>query len=174
MFVGVVWLVLVLLATAAFAVTRVIASVTPTCTATIGDETYRIDREQAQHARTIAAVATQVGMPNHAVTVALAAAFQESKLHNISHGDRDSVGLFQQRPSQGWGSPDQLTTPPFAAAAFYRALARVEGWETMSVTDAAQHVQHSAAPDAYAKWEAEARVLARILTGEVSDQLVCH
>ena len=98
---------------------------------------------------------------------------QESKLRNISHGDRDSVGLFQQRPSQGWGTAEQLTTPRFAAAAFYRALGQVEGWETMSVTDAAQKVQVSAAPAAYAKWEAEARVLARILTGEVSNQIEC-
>jgi len=172
-FVGVVGMVVVLLATAAYAVSRVIESVVPTCTATIGDETYRIDKEQAAHARTIAEVAAQEGMPNHAVTVAIAAAFQESKMHNISHGDRDSVGLFQQRPSQGWGTVEQLTTPTYAAAAFYRALARVEGWETMSVTDAAQHVQRSAAPDAYAKWEAEARVLARILTGEVPDRIVC-
>jgi hypothetical protein len=167
-------IVVALLAGAGYAVTRVLASVTPSCTATIGSETYRFDREQAANARTIAAVATEVGMPHHAVTVALAAALQESKLHNISHGDRDSVGLFQQRPSQGWGSPAQLTAPRYAAAAFYRALARVESWDAMSVTESAQHVQHSAEPDAYAKWEPEARVLARILTGEVPNQLVCH
>ena len=166
-------LVVVLIATASFVVSRVIASATPSCTATIGAETYRIDPEQAANARTIAAVAAETGMPHHAVTVALAAAFQESKLHNLSHGDRDSVGLFQQRPSQGWGDPAQLTTPRYAAAAFYRALARVDGWEAMSVTEAAQHVQVSAAPDAYATWEPQARVLARILTGEVPDRLVC-
>jgi hypothetical protein len=169
----VIGMVVIVFGVAAFAVTRVI-QVVPTCTATIGTETYRIDREQAASARTIAEVATQVGMPHHAVTVALAAALQESKLHNISHGDRDSVGLFQQRPSQGWGNPTQLTTPSYAAAAFYRALTRVDGWDTMSVTHAAQHVQRSAAPGAYAKWEPEARVIARILTGEVPDRLVCH
>ena len=65
---------------------------------------------------------------------------------------------------------EQLTTPTYAAAAFYQALKNVDGWETMSVTDAAQHVQRSAAPDAYAKWEPEARVLARIVTGEVPNQ----
>lgn len=170
---GVIGMVVILLATAGFAVSRVIQSAVPSCTATIGKETYRIDSEQATNARTIAAVAAQQGMPNHAVTVALAAAFQESKLQNIGHGDRDSVGLFQQRPSQGWGSVAQLTTPTYAAAAFYRALGRVNGWESMTVTEAAQHVQRSAAPDAYAKWEPEARVLARILTGEVPDRLVC-
>jgi hypothetical protein len=164
--------VLSLFGIAAFVVEK-IEKLTPTCTATIGDETYHIDREQAANARTISEVAAETGVPNHAVTVALAAAFQESNLHNINHGDRDSVGLFQQRPSQGWGSPEQLTTPRYAAAAFYRALERVEGWETMTVTDAAQHVQRSAAPDAYAKWEPQARVLARILTGEVPNRLVC-
>lgn len=163
-----------LLVTGAFVVSLIIESVTPSCTAKIGTETYRIDREQAENARTIARVATDVGMSNHAVTVALAAAFQESELHNIAHGDRDSVGLFQQRPSQGWGDPKQLMSPQYAAAAFYRALARVDGWESMSVTAAAQNVQRSAAPDAYAQWEPEARVLARILTHEVPDQLVCR
>jgi hypothetical protein len=166
--------VVALLAGAAFAVTRVIRSVTPSCTATIGNQTFRIDREQAANARTIAAVAAQQGLPHHAVTIALAAALQESKLHNVSHGDRDSVGLFQQRPSQGWGTPAQLMTPSYAASAFFRELAKVDGWEAMSVTVAAQQVQRSAAPDAYASWEPEARVLARILTGEVPNQIVCH
>jgi hypothetical protein len=163
-----------LLGGAAFAVTRVIRSVTPACTATIGSETFRIDRDQAANARTIAAVAAQQGLPHHAVTIALAAALQESELHNVAHGDRDSVGLFQQRPSQGWGTPAQLTMPSYAAAAFYRELAKVGGWEGMSVTDAAQQVQRSAAPDAYASWEPEARVLARILTGEVPNRIVCR
>jgi hypothetical protein len=162
----------VLIGAGVFVVTRV-ADILPICTATIGEETYRVSPEQADNARTIAEVAAVEGMPNHAVTIALATALQESKLRNISHGDRDSVGLFQQRPSQGWGTAEQLTTPRYAAAAFYRALVEVEGWETMSVTDAAQAVQVSAAPHAYAQWEAEARVLARILTGEVPDRIEC-
>ena len=82
---------------------------------------------------------------------ALAAAFQESGLHNLSHGDRDSLGLFQQRPSQGWGTPSQIMDPGYAAGAFYHRLAQVTGWQTTSVTDAAQQVQRSAAPDAYAQ-----------------------
>jgi len=145
----------------------------PGCTATIGSESYHLDLDQAANARTIAAAATQSGMPHHAVTVALAAALQESKLRNLPYGDRDSIGLFQQRPSQGWGSPAELSDPVYAATAFYRALGRVDGWTTMSVTEAAQHVQRSSAPDAYAQWEPEARVLARILTGEVTNRLVC-
>ncbi len=143
------------------------------CTATIGSETYHLDLEQGANARTIAGVGRRAGLPNHAVTVALATALQESHLHNLTFGDRDSVGLFQQRPSQGWGTRDQLLDPAFAAAAFYRELQRVRGWTTMSVTAAAQHVQRSNAPDAYAQWEPEARVVARILTGEVPDRLIC-
>jgi hypothetical protein len=165
--------VMIVASAGAFVTTRMLAG-GKSCAATVDGTTYRLDTDQADNARTIAAVAREVGMPNHAVTVALAAAFQESKLSNIGHGDRDSVGLFQQRPSQGWGQPAQLMTPRYAAAAFYRALAQVHGWETMSVTEAAQHVQRSAAPEAYAQWEPEARALARILTGEIPNRLVCH
>ncbi len=116
-----------------------------------------------------------MGLPHHAVTIALAAAaLQESKLHNISHGDRDSLGLFQQRPSQGWGTPSAAHDPELCRRAFYRELAKIQGWEAMSVTEAAQNVQRSAVPDGYASWEPEARVLARILTGEVPNQIVCR
>jgi hypothetical protein len=146
----------------------------PYCVATIGNESYRLTVAQADNAKTIAAIGLQSGFPHHAVTVALAAALQESQLRNLPGGDRDSVGLFQQRPSQGWGTPAQLKDPRYAAAAFYRALGRVSGWPTMSVTDAAQRVQRSATPGAYANWEAEARVLARILTQEVPETIVCH
>ena len=72
-------------------------------------------------------------------------ALQESGLHNLSYGDRDSLGLFQQRPSQGWGTPAQIMSPRHAAAAFYRRLSRIAGWQAMPVTEAAQTVQHSAA-----------------------------
>ena len=146
----------------------------PYCTATIGDQRYRLSVTQARHARTIAAVGLQEGLPHHAVTIALAAALQESQLQNLPGGDRDSVGLFQQRPSQGWGTAAQLQDPRYAAVAFFRGLRLVPGWSTMAVTDAAQRVQRSATPQAYARWEAEARVLARILTREVPGTLACH
>jgi hypothetical protein len=113
-------------------------------------------------------------MPDHAVTIALAASLQEAKLHNLSHGDLDSLGLFQQRPSQGWGTPAQILSPGYAAAAFYRHLTLVSGWQTLSVNDAAQQVQRSAAPDAYAQWEQEARALAVAMTGEQPAGLVCR
>jgi hypothetical protein len=135
---------------------------------------YTIDPEQARNATTIAAVAHRLGLPDHAVTVALAAAFQESKLHNVHHGDRDSLGLFQQRPSQGWGSPSEVLNPVYATTAFYLALQRVPDWQSKDVTVAAQEVQRSAAPTAYAAWEGEARTLASVLTGEVPAGLACR
>jgi hypothetical protein len=146
----------------------------PTCRVAGGATTYAFDLEQAAHATTIAAVGKRLGLPDHAVSVALAAALQESKLHNLSYGDRDSVGLFQQRPSQGWGTPSQLISPTYAATAFYNRLAAVDGWETMSVTDAAQRVQLSAAPNAYAKWEAQARATAQTLTGQIPAGFSCQ
>jgi hypothetical protein len=135
------------------------------CTAKVGEVTVRIDTEQAENAATIAAVGVRRGLPARAVSIALATAFQESKLRNIDYGDRDSVGLFQQRPSQGWGSPDQLTDPDFAANAFYDALAKVDGYQSMRITEAAQEVQRSGFPEAYEDHAEDARALASALTG---------
>jgi hypothetical protein len=146
----------------------------PQCSVTSGGQTYSFSPEQAQNAAIIAAVAFKKGMPDHAVTIALAAALQESRLQNLPYGDLDSVGLFQQRPSQGWGAKAQLLDPEYAAAAFYDGLARIPGWESMQVTDAAQAVQQSAAPDAYAAWEGQARVMAVTLTGEAPVALACR
>lgn len=145
----------------------------PPCRATVGAASYALDLEQAANATTVAAVGKRLGMPDHAVTVALAAALQESGLHNLAYGDLDSLGLFQERPSQGWGTPTQVMVPRYAATAFYTRLMRVPGWSDMAVTDAAQTIEHSAAPDAYARWEAEARVLAGALTGEGPAGLSC-
>jgi hypothetical protein len=137
-------------------------------------DVYVITPSQAQNASIIAAVSIQKGLPDHAVTVALATAFQESELENLTYGDRDSVGLFQQRPSEGWGTTAQIEDPVYAATAFYDHLVQVPGWETMPVTEAAQMVQHSASPDAYAQWSSEAQSLARALTGEVPEGMACH
>jgi hypothetical protein len=146
----------------------------PTCQVAAGTTSYVLDPEQAANATTIAAVGLKAGLPDHAVTVALAAALQESNLHNLDYGDLDSLGLFQQRPSQGWGSKSQIMSPPYAATAFYDRLAHLAGWQTLSVTDAAQGVQRSAAPDAYSHWEAEARAMAAALTGETEAGLTCR
>jgi hypothetical protein len=129
---------------------------------------------QADNAATIAAVGIRLGIPDHAVTVALATAMQESRLTNLTGGDRDSAGLFQQRPSQGWGTYAQVTDPVHAATAFYDRLRAIPNWPQLSVTEVAQLVQHSAEPDAYAQWEPEARTIAAALTGEAPAALSCH
>jgi len=144
------------------------------CRVDVGSSTYVIDLAQAANAATIAAVGKRLDVPDHAVTVALATALQESQLHNIAYGDRDSLGLFQQRPSQGWGTAAQVMNPRYAAAAFFEALERIPNWQTMPVTGAAQAVQHSDAPQAYAFWEPLARTLAIATTGETAAGLACQ
>ena len=144
------------------------------CRAAGTKTTYTITADQAENATTITAVGKRMGLPDHAVTVALAAALQESKLHNVAHGDRDSLGLFQQRPSQGWGTAAQVLNPTYAAEAFFSHLAHVSGWESLPIATAAQEVQHSAAPDAYQQWEPEARALAIATTGESPAAFTCR
>jgi hypothetical protein len=164
-----------LAALVAFIVTRPSgASRPPGCTVASSTGPYTLTLEQAQNAAIIAGVAYKLGLPDHAVTVALAAAMQETDLRNLPYGDRDSVGLFQQRPSQGWGTTAQLLDPVYATTAFYGALAKVSGWQSMAVTDAAQAVQQSAAPSAYAAWDSEARATAVALTGEQPAALSCR
>jgi hypothetical protein len=126
---------------------------------------YTLSTEQAANAATISAVAVRRELPARAATIALAAALQESKLNNVEYGDRDSVGLFQQRPSQGWGSAGQILDPRYAAGKFFDALVKVPGWERMKLTVAAQAVQQSAHPTAYQQWEDQAGVLAVAFTG---------
>jgi len=113
--------------------------------------------EMREHASTIIRVGREMGISDYGIIIALATAAQESTLRNLDWGDRDSVGLFQQRPSRGWGTVEELTDPVHASLLFYGALLNVSGWESMPVTEAAQAVQISAYPDAYAKWEASAR-----------------
>jgi murein DD-endopeptidase MepM/ murein hydrolase activator NlpD len=117
-----------------------------------GDPFAGLDDEQATNVRTIVGVGTQRGEPAAAKVVALATARQESGWRNLPYGDSDSLGLFQQRPSQGWGTPEQILDPVYAAGKFYDALDRVPGWQQMPVTVAAQAVQRSKYPDAYAPW----------------------
>ena len=133
----------------------------------------RLNEEQMANAATIAAVGLTRGLPDRAVVVALATAMQESELTNIAGGDRDSVGLFQQRPSQGWGTVDQILDQRYAASAFYNQLVKVRGWEDMRVTDAAQLVQRSAFPEAYQAWADEAQVLGDALVGTASGAVTC-
>ena len=115
-----------------------------------------LNREQWQNATTIYRVGRQMGMSTRDIQIALITAMQESGLRNLNYGDRDSLGLFQQRPSSGWGTPEQITNPEYATMAFEKGLKQVDGWQDMPLTEAAQTVQVSAYPDAYAQWEQQA------------------
>ncbi len=143
------------------------------CTAQVGGLTVDLDTDQAENASVIAAVGVRRGLPARAVSIALATAFQESKLRNLDHGDRDSLGIFQQRPSQGWGTAQQITDPYYAANRFYDVLQKVPGYETMRITQAAQLVQRSGYPEAYADHALDARALASALTGYSPARFSC-
>ncbi|MET7670368.1 hypothetical protein [Micromonospora luteifusca] len=138
-----------------------------------------LDQAQMDNAKTIVDVGLEMKMPRRALVVALSTAMQESNLYNLasavlpesaeypnqgSGSDHDSVGLFQQRPSSGWGTVAQLMRPSYAARAFYSALNEIPGWQDMSVTAAAQAVQISAYPDAYAQHEDRATTVVAALT----------
>ena len=147
--------------------------VQPGCTVRSGDQNVSLDLTQMANAATVTAVGVSKKVPAKAVVVALATALQESKLENLDGGDRDSVGLFQQRPSQGWGTPEQLQDQRYSARKFYTALLKVKGWQKLRVTEAAQKVQRSAYPEAYQKWADEAEVMADALLGKVSAAVSC-
>ncbi len=143
------------------------------CEARVGGHSVSLTMEQSENVALMAAISVQRGLPARAATIAIATSAQESKLYNIEHGDRDSLGLFQQRPSQGWGTAEQILNPYYSINTFYDALARVDGYESMKVTEAAQLVQRSAFPEAYAEHEADARVLASALTGNSPRAFTC-
>lgn len=139
-----------------------------TSTAGTGGQITLLNDEQSANAAVIVAVGRELGVPDYGIVIALATAMQESSLRNINYGHLDSVGLFQQRPSTGWGSVAQLTDASYAARLFYggpsnpnrgktRGLLDIAGWQGMALTVAAQKVQISAYPTAYAKWESSAR-----------------
>ncbi|MFJ6212829.1 hypothetical protein ACIQGZ_05780 [Streptomyces sp. NPDC092296] len=132
-----------------------------------------LDPDQASNAAVIAAVARSRSLPERAVTIALATALQESHLENLEGGDRDSVGLFQQRPSQGWGTAAQISDPVYATNKFLDGLVKVPGYSRLPLTEAAQAVQKSGYPQAYAKHETDATVLAAALTGREAASLGC-
>ncbi|ORT61198.1 hypothetical protein [Streptomyces sp. CB03238] len=165
----------VLLAVVAYVVVQYVTGGkgAPRCVVGSGSNTYRFTPEQASNAATISAVGTSRGMPERAVTIALATALQESALRNIRYGDRDSLGLFQQRPSQGWGTEAQILDPVFSAGKFYEHLAKVPGYSRLPLTVAAQRVQRSGFPQAYAKHEPDAALLAAALTGRSPASLTC-
>lgn len=147
--------------------------ITEQCLAYRGDTVYGMDLEQVKNATIIADTAIELGLPPRAASIAIATAWQESDLRNISYGHLDSVGLFQQRPSQGWGTVAELQDPVFATKAFYRALLKVPGWQTMDLNDAAQRVQRSAVPQGYRKWVPAAKLFGASLTGEIPASFGC-
>lgn len=146
----------------------------PRCQATALGSSVEFDPNQTSHAATIEAIAEKRGLPARAATIAIATAIQESKLRNLKYGDRDSVGLFQQRPSQGWGTVEQILDPVYATNKFYDALVKVAGYEDMRITEIAQEVQKSAYPEAYADHEQEGRLLASTLSGHSPEGMGCR
>jgi hypothetical protein len=145
----------------------------PDAACTVEGTTVELTGEQAANVETIAAVARRRGLPDRAVVVALATAQQESRLVNVPYGDRDSLGLFQQRPSQGWGSPAQVQDPEYAAGAFYRRLVRVPNWQSRPLGEASHAVQRSAFPERVPRWEPMAQALTDALYDDGDLPLSC-
>lgn len=143
------------------------------CQATVHGQAVQLDTEQAAVAATIAGVGYRHRMPTAALIVAYATALQESKMHNVDYGDRDSVGIFQQRPSQGWGTRSQLEDPVYAATKFFAALVKIPGYLKMPVYQAAQAVQHSADGTAYGQYEQVAGILSTAFTGHTARAVWC-
>ncbi|MET7706791.1 hypothetical protein [Micromonospora sp. NPDC005413] len=126
-----------------------------------GDQSrITLNDEQTANVKAIIAATKKAGLPERAAVISIATSLQESKLENLGHlgdaNDHDSLGLFQQRPTSGWGTPEQITDPAYSTAAFLKGLKQVDGWQDMPLTQAAQTVQVSAYPDAYAQWEQQA------------------
>ncbi len=143
------------------------------CTVASGGEDIALGTGQAGIAATIAGVAERDALPVRAVTVAYATAMQESKLRDLDYGDRDSVGVFQQRPSQGWGPRRDLENPVYATSKFFGALVKVPGYQQLPIYEAAQDVQHSADGFAYAQYGSMATHMAVAFTGQDPHAVWC-
>lgn len=113
------------------------------CTVVVDDHEVTLTREQARNASIIVAASVERGLPERAAIVALATAYQESGLRNLDYGDRDSLGLFQQRPSYGWGTEEEIMDPWYTSHRFYEELVKFDNWETTDINDMAQKVQRS-------------------------------
>ena len=125
----------------------------------------RLSATQIANARLIYDIAAGLHLPERASVIGIATAMQESRLENVPYGTEDSLGLFQQRPSRGWGTASEVMTPAYAATAFYHRLVQVPGWQVLPLTVAAQDVQQSAYPNAYAQWEPLATGMADTFSG---------
>jgi len=151
-----------------------VASVTSCATgsaevgADLGDG-EKLTQDMMNNASIIYQVGVGLGVPQYGEIIAIATAVQESKLANLDYGDRDSLGLFQQRPSQGWGTAAQIMDPVYASTQFYNALLKVPNWQSLPLTVAAQDVQESGFPDAYAQWQSIATEIVNTLSGASTD-----
>lgn len=143
------------------------------CVVTVEGLTSYLTWEQSGNAAIIVGESIRRGLHPRAATIALVTAYQESDLRNLDYGDRDSIGLFQQRPSQGWGTVEQIMDPWYSAGKFYEHLVQVPDWETGVINDVAQAVQRSGFPDAYAQHEAKGRAWASALTGHSPAAVSC-
>jgi hypothetical protein len=144
------------------------------CAVAAGSEEVQLTASQAAIAATIAGVAVRRDMPVRAVTIAYATALQESKLTDLAYGDRDSVGVFQQRPSEGWGTARQIEDPVYASDRFFTALAAVPHYQRLPVYQAAQDVQHSADGSAYGQYATLGAQLAGAFSGAQPHALWCY
>ncbi len=124
---------------------------------------------QVNDAQVIYSVSASMQLPQQAAVIAIATSMQEASLLNQPHGTADSLGLFQQRPSQGWGSPAQVMDPVYASTRFYQALLAIPDWQALPLASAAQAVQHSGFPGAYARWQPLATALVGTFTGTADD-----
>lgn len=146
---------------------------TTACWATLDGTRWPLTPEQAETTALLAGTSLSRALPARALTIAVATGMQESRLANIDYGDRDSVGIFQQRPSQGWGTVEQIMDPVYSTNTFFDALEKVAGYTEMEITVAAQTVQRSAFPDAYAQHESLARAWANALYGYSPRAVTC-
>lgn len=133
----------------------------------------RLSPAMARNASVIVAASVERGLPEQAAVIAIATAYQESGLRNLDYGDRDSLGLFQQRPSYGWGTEEQIMDPWYSSHRFYEELVKFTDWETSDVNDIAQKVQRSGHPEAYRKHEQNSIAIAAALRGSAPESLGC-
>lgn len=143
------------------------------CVAAAHNQSTEVDFAQAHYASIIAGLSVRRGLPARAATIALTAAVTESDLHNLDHGDRDSYGLFQQRPSQGWGPRKKIMDPYYATNRFYDHLIKIKHWKSADVGTTAQRVQRSGDPSAYPEHEETGTSLASALTGHSRTGIRC-
>jgi hypothetical protein len=165
--------VMLLLVAGAYLLYRHIGFMINGCEADEGGQVLMLDTDQAAIAATIAGVAHARRLPVHAVTIAYATAWQESHLHDLDYGTLDSIGVFQQRPSQGWGSPRQLLDPVYATGKFFAALVKVPNYLRIPIDQAAQDVQHSADGGAYTNYEQQADLMSGPFTGGTPHAVWC-